>query len=134
MSQTQTPPSLTRITVTDERARTTLQLLSQTGMMAVTWVVGWKLLAPALNVRVLNPIELFHTLSTTVVPAIVSAVVSGASASPSLSITELILGATLWTLPIFVGMFGIATIASALWYVVGRFTGPVTATDAGGDA
>lgn len=120
-------------TVTDERARATLRLLSQTDIMAVTWVVGWTLLAPALSVQVLNPIELFNTLSTTVVSAIVTPVVSGASASSSLSIVELMLGSAIWMLPIFVGMFGIATITSALWYVVGRFDDSSAATDVGGE-
>jgi hypothetical protein len=134
MSQTPPSPDLGRFTVRNERARTTLRLLSQTGMMAVTWVVGWTLLAPVLSVRVLNPIELFNALSTMAVPAIVSAVVSGASTSSSLSIVELMLGSAIWMLPIFVGVLGIATITSALWYVVGRFADSSAATDAGGES
>jgi hypothetical protein len=78
----QPPSPLARFAVKDERARTTLQMLSQTGMMAVAWVVGWKLVAPNLSgVRVLSPVELVHTISATLLPAILS----GASAPPSFS-------------------------------------------------
>jgi hypothetical protein len=130
MSQTPLSSDLGRFTVRDERARTTLQLLSQTAAMTVMWVVTWKWLAPMLGVRVLNPIELFQTLSAAVVPA----VLAGGSASASLSVAELMLGAAIWTFPIIVGVFGIATISAALWYVVGRLIDPPAATDAGGEA
>ena len=130
MSQTPPSPDFGRFTVRDERARTTLQLLSQTAAMTVMGVVSWKWLAPMLGVRVLNPIELFQTLSAAVVPAIFT----GTSASASLSVVELMLGTVIWTFPIVAGVFGIATVSAALWYVVGRFIDPPAATEAGGEA
>ena len=130
MSQTPPSPDLGRFTVKDERARTTLQLLAQTGAMTIMWVMSWKWLAPMLGVRVLNPIELLQTLTAAVVPAILT----GTSASASLSVVELMLGATIWTFPIVAGIFGMATISAALWYVVGRLIDPPASTEMGGEA
>lgn len=130
MSQTPPSPDLGRFTVRDERARTTLQLLSQTAAMTVMWIVSWKWLAPTLGVRVLNPIELFQTLSTAVVPTILT----GGTASASLSVAELMIGAAIWMFPIVAGVFGVATISAALWYGVGRLIDPPAATDTGGEA
>ena len=130
MSQTPPSPDLGRFTVKDERARTTLQLLAQTGAMTIMWVMSWKWLAPMLGVRVLNPIELLQTLTAAVVPAILT----GTSASASLSVVELMLGATIWTFPIVAGIFGMATISAALWYGVGRLIDPPASTEMGGEA
>ena len=130
MSQTPPSPDLGRFTVKDERARTTLQLLSQTAAMTVMWVVSWKWLAPMLGVRVVNPIELFQTLSAAVVPA----VLTGASASSPPTIAGLVLGTAIWMFPIVAGGLGMATISAALWYVVGRLIDLSAAPDTGGGA
>lgn len=98
--------------------------------MTVLWVVSWKWFAPMLGVRVLNPIELFQTLSAEVVPAIFT----GTSASASISVVELMLGAAIWMFPIAAGVLGVATLSAALWYVVGRLIDPSAAADTGGEA
>jgi hypothetical protein len=125
----QTPPPLAGITVRDERARTTLQLLAQSGLMAVGWVVLWKWVAPLLGVRVLDLGEFMQALT---LYAYAIAPVGGGA--PSQSLIEIMAGFLFWTFPVFVGLCGIATLSAALWYVVGRLIEPSTTADAGGDA
>ena len=125
----QTPSPLAGITVKDKRARTTLQLLAQTGMMAVGWVVLWKWVAPLLGVRVLDLGEFMQALT---VYAYAIAPVGGGA--PSQSLIEIMTGFLFWTFPVFVALCGIATLSAALWYVVGRLIDPLAATDAGGEA
>lgn len=118
----------TRFSVTDERARTTLQMLSQTGMMVVVWVVSWKVAAPLLGVRVLDLDEFMRAVSS------VTAAIVLPGVEPSRSLVEIAFGFVLWTVPIFAALCGTATIAAALWYAVGRLIEPPAATDAGGEA
>jgi hypothetical protein len=44
------------------------------------------------------------------------------------------LGTAIWSLPVFTGLFGVMTLSTALWYVVGRLIEPIATTDAGGEA
>lgn len=120
-------PRLARFSVTDERARTTLQWLSQTVMAAVMWGVLWKWVAPLLGVRVLGPGEVVQAMSSVALAVTVPGV------EQSRSLIEIWAGFTVWTFPVFVGLCGVATISAALWYVVGRLIEPSAVPDAGGE-
>jgi hypothetical protein len=124
----QIPARLARFSVTDERARTTLQMLSQTVMAAVVWVVSWKWFAPMIGVRVLDPGEVIQAMSS------VAAGVTLPGVEPSWTLTEIMAGFFLWTVPGFVALFGIATVLSALWYGVGRWIRSSAATETGGES
>jgi hypothetical protein len=121
------PARLARFSVTDERARTTLQMLSQTVMAAVLWVVSWKVVAPLLGVQVLGPGEVMRAMSSVAVAVTVPGV------EQSRSLIEIMAGFVIWTVPAFVALFGVATISAALWYAVGRLIEPSAVPDAGGE-
>lgn len=114
----------------DKRARVPLQWLSQTVAMTAAWVVAWYWAAPALGIRVLSPIEVVETIVSTLAPTILLET----GVSSALSMGELIFGLAIWTLPIFAGLCGIATVGSALWYAVGRWVWPSAAGETGGDS
>lgn len=101
----------------DERARVPLQWLSQTVAMAAVSIIGWYEVAPMLDVRVLSLIEVVQTIYTTVIPAIHS----GTGVSSTFPMGELMLGLSIWMLPVVTVLFGVATVGSALWHVVGRW-------------
>lgn len=119
---------LTRFSVTDERARTTLQMLSQTVVAGVMWPVLWYVVAPLLGVRILDLGEFAQSLLSAMLPITLSGV------EPSQSLIEIVAGFLFWTYPIIVALCAILTISTALWYVVGRFIEPLVVPDAGGEA
>jgi hypothetical protein len=123
----QIPARLARFSVTDERARTTLQMLSQTVMAAVMWVVSWKWFAPLVGVQVLDPSETMQAMSSVALAIIAPGV------EQSRSLIEIWAGFVIWTFPAFVALFGVATISAALWYGVGRLIEPSAVPDAGGE-
>jgi hypothetical protein len=123
-----TLPRLTRFSVTNERARTTLQMLSQTVMAGVLWVVSWEWLAPMIGVRVLDPGEVGQVMSSFAAATISPGV------EPSRTLIEIMVGFYLWSLPVFVALFGVVTISAASWYVVGRLIGPSAAAETGGES
>ena len=114
----------------DERVRVPVQFLTQTVAIATMWLVARNWVAPLLGIPVVSPIELVRTVSATVAPAILTE----ASTPASFSVMELMMGMAIWALPFFAVVCGVATLISALWYVVGRWIGPPAAPDVGGDA
>jgi hypothetical protein len=138
----QTAPPLARLSAMDERARTTLRMASRTGMFAVAWLLARYQVAPVLGVRVVNPVEYAHAFFVPVAPtlpigaekAVAPAMVADAMLPSVQSIIELTLGMSIWTFGAIAALWGVATIGSALWYVVGRLIEPIAATDAGGEA
>lgn len=118
---------LTRFSVTDERARTTLQMLSQTVVAGVMWPVLWYVVAPLLGVRMLDLGEFIQSLSSVMLAITLSGV------ETSQSLIEIMAEFMFWMYPVVVGLFGILTISSALWYGVGRLIEPSTVPDAGGE-
>src|SRR5699024_2946669 len=93
----------------DERARLPLQWLLQTVAMAVASVVGWYEVAPMLHVRVLSPIEVVQFIDSTLIPAIHS----GTGVSSTFPMVELMVGLSIWMLPVLTILCGVATVASA---------------------
>jgi hypothetical protein len=124
----QIPARLARFSVTDERARTTLQMLSQTVMAGVVWVVSWRWVAPLLGVQVLDPGEIVQAMSS------FAAATTLPGVEPSRTLTEIMAGFFLWMAPGFVALFGVATISAALWYVVGRLIEPSAAAETEGES
>jgi hypothetical protein len=123
----QSPSALARFSITDERARATVQMFSQTVMAAVVWVVSWKVVAPMIGVRVLAPGEFFQAMSS------VAAALTFSGVEPSRSLVEIMAGFLFWTVPIFVALGGIATISTGLWCVVGRLIESSAEPDTGGE-
>lgn len=119
----------------DERARLPLRCLSQTVMVTGMWVMMWKVIAPLLGVRVMNPAEAVYYLFWNVFQSVFA--FSGTSVAGGESLLgpmlQLMFNITLWMFPLGAALFGIATIWTAVGYGIDRVAGPPTAAERGGE-